>query len=166
MIANMAMIGTLTPNSQRLCQHTGYVSAAFSYLLLAGERATTNRFPDLWELLFCYEIEINCVNRINLTLLTTTALSATPLSATPSSHPCFLLAMPLSATPSSHPCPLSTMPLLSHTSLIHAPSQPHPPLIMPLLNHALLTTTPLSTTRFSKLHHLSDISKLDVPNVE
>lgn len=149
MIANMAMIGTLTPNSQRLCQHTGYVSAAFSYLLLAGERATTNRFPDLWELLFCYEIEINCVNRINLTLLTTTALSATPLSATPSSHPCFLLAMPLlshtllsSMPPLNHapsqpyfpyPCPLSATPP-SH----HAPSQPRPPHNHAPLNHTIL----------------------------
>lgn len=162
MIANMAMIGTLTPNSQRLCQHTGYVSAAFSYLLLAGERATTNRFPDLWELLFCYEIEINCVNRINLIweLPESPADNHSPLSHAPLSHTLLSSMLPLSHAPSQ-----------PHPPLIHAPSQPCPfsailPLSMPLLNHALLSTTPLSTTRFSKLHHLSDISKLDVPNVE
>lgn len=155
MIANMAMIGTLTPNSQRLCQHTGYVSAAFSYLLLAGERATTNRFPDLWELLFCYEIEINCVNRINLIweLPESPADNHSPLSHAPLSHTLLSSMLPLSHAPLSHtllsslpplnhapsqpyfpyPCPLSA----THPSH-HAPSQPRPPHNHAPLNHTIL----------------------------
>lgn len=146
MIANMAMIGTLNPNSQRLCQHTGYVSAAFSYLLLAGERATTNRFPDLWELLFCYEIEINCVNRINLIweLPESPADNHSPLSHAPLSHTLLSSMLPLSHAPSQ-----------PHPPLIHAPSQPCPfsailPLSMPPLSHTPLSSCPFSTTPSSQ----------------